>query len=90
MQLLSATWTTRNQSGLSSTNILKAYVQSQREEIVWALSGRGQYRLNPEFAHHGVSTQEWTKMRTDQQQQVLEKFEKATLPVHAQASSEPK
>ena len=29
-------------------------------------------------------------MRTDQQQQVLEKFEKATLPVHAQASSEPK
>ena len=29
-------------------------------------------------------------MRTDQRQQVLEKFEKATLPVHAQASSEPK
>ena len=29
-------------------------------------------------------------MRTDQRQQVLEKFEKATLPVHAQVSSEPK
>ena len=29
-------------------------------------------------------------MRTDQRQQVLEKFEKATLPVHVQASSEPK
>ena len=29
-------------------------------------------------------------MRTDQRQQVLEKFEKATLPVHAQPSSEPK
>ena len=69
---------------------LKAYVQSQREEIVRALSGRGQYRLNPEFAHYGVSTQEWAKMRTDQRQQVLEKFEKATLPVHAQVSSEPK
>ena len=69
---------------------LKAYVQSQREEIVRALSGRGQYRLNPEFAHCGVSTQEWAKMRTDQRQQVLEKFEKATLPVHVQVSSEPK
>ena len=64
------------------------YVQSQREEIVQALSGCGQYRLNQEFAHYGVSTQEWTKMRTDQRQQVLEKFEKATLPVHVQVSSE--
>ena len=64
-------------------------MESQREEIVRALSGRGQYRLNPEFAHYGVSTQEWIKMRTDQRQQVLEIFQKATLPVHAQTSREP-
>ena len=63
---------------------MKAHVESQREEIVRALSGRGQYRLNPEFAHYGVSTQEWIKMRTDQRQQVLEIFQKATLPVHTQ------
>ena len=68
---------------------MKAHVESQREEIVRALSGRGQYRLNPEFAHYGVSTQEWIKMRTDQRQQVLEIFQKATLPVHAQTSSVP-
>ena len=68
---------------------LKAYVESQREEILRALSGRGQYRLNLEFAHYGVSTQEWIKMRTDQRQQVLEIFQKATLPVHAKTSREP-
>ncbi len=62
---------------------LKLYVESQREEIARALSGRGQYRLNPEFSHYGISTRDWMKMRPDQRQHVLHNFQKATLPVHA-------
>ena len=63
---------------------MKMYVESQREEIARALSGRGQYRLNPEFSHCGVSTHEWMKMRPDQRQQILYKFQEATLPEYGQ------
>ena len=42
---------------------VKHFVQSQREEVIRALSGRGRYRLCPEFSHYGVSSPTWMKMR---------------------------
>ena len=64
-------------------NHIKQLMTSQHEEIIRALSQRGQYRLKPEYAHYGVTTQEWVKMRSDQRQTVLAVFEKASLKVHS-------
>jgi hypothetical protein len=54
-------------------------VESQRDEIIRALSGRGQYRLLPEFQHLVVPTQDWMKMRPDQRQKVVDDFDGITL-----------
>ena len=68
---------------------MKVFVESQREEIIRALSGRGRYRLNPVFSHYGVPTSDWMRMRSDQRQQVLHNFEKAALPVRAMTTKKP-
>lgn len=68
---------------------MKQYMESQREEIMRALSGRGQYRLCPQFAHHEVPTQLWMKMRPDQRQEVVQNFRKASLPVACRQGHHP-
>ena len=45
---------------------IKNLVKSQHEEVIRALSQRGKYVLKPEYAHYGVTAQEWMKMRPDQ------------------------
>ena len=45
---------------------MKQYVESQREEIIRSLSGRGQYRLCPDVVHYGVPAQSWIKMTAEQ------------------------
>ena len=60
-------------------NHMEQLVESQRDEIVRALSGRGQYRLLPEFQHLGVPIQDWMKMRPDQRQKIIADFDNATL-----------
>ena len=55
----------------------------QHEEIIRALSQRGQYRVKPEYAHYGVKTQEWVKMRPEQRQAVVATFEKASLKCYS-------
>ena len=62
---------------------MKEYVESQREEVIRSLSGRGQYRLCPDFAHYGVPTQSWIKMTAEQRREVVSAFEKAKLPRRA-------
>ena len=59
-------------------------VKSQHEEIIRyrALAQRGKYVLKPEYAHYGVTAQEWMKMRPDQRQQI-DDFQKAIFKVSA-------
>ena len=64
-------------------NHIKQLVTSQHEEIIRALSNRGQYRLKSEYEHYGVTTQEWVKMRPDQRQAIVAAFEKASLKVRS-------
>ena len=45
---------------------MQQLVESQRDEIVRAISGRGQYRLLPEFQHLSVPVNEWIKIRPEQ------------------------
>ncbi len=59
---------------------IEQLVESQRDEIIRALSGRGQYRLLPEFQHLGVPILDWMKMRSDQRQKIASNFDAATLP----------
>ena len=59
---------------------MKQLITCQHEEIVRSLSGRGQYRLKPEFSHYGVSNLEWMKMRPDNRKEIIDSFQKAPLP----------
>ena len=58
---------------------VREVVKQQQEEIVRALSGRGQFRLLPQFSHFSVSATSWTKMKPEQRREVISKFNKATL-----------
>ena len=58
---------------------MQQLVESQRDEIVRAISGRGQYRLLPEFQHLSVSVNEWIKMRPEQRRISLQHFQEARL-----------
>ena len=59
---------------------MKQYVESQQEEVIRYLSGRGQYRLLPIVAHYGVPTQSWIKMTPEQRREVVTAFENTKLP----------
>ena len=54
-------------------------VKQQQDEIIRALSGRGQFRLLPQFSQYSVSATAWTKMRPEQRREVITKFNKATM-----------
>ena len=58
---------------------VKELVKQQREEIIRALSGRGQYRLIEQFLHYSVSPSKWAKMRPEQRCEVVTQFDKATM-----------
>ena len=58
---------------------VKELVKQQREEIIRALSGRGQYRLIQQFSHYSVSPSKWIKMRPEQRREVVTQFDKATM-----------
>ena len=60
----------------------------KRDEIIQALSGRGQYRLLPQFSHFAVSPSQWAKMRPEQRHKVVERFDKATLKSKASKTAQ--
>ena len=68
--------------------VMKDFVGSQHEEVARALSGRGQYRLQPKFSHYGVTTQEWMRMRPDQRKKIIDNFRKATLPLASKGAGD--
>ena len=67
---------------------MKQYGESQREEVIRALSGRGQYRLCTNADHYGVPTQSWAKMTAEQRREVVSAFDKAKLPRRAESQTE--
>ena len=58
---------------------MKELVDSQRSEIIRALSGRGRYRLTENYQRLGVSLDEWNKMRSDQRKKIVERLSSAQL-----------
>ena len=67
---------------------MRQYAESQREEVIQALSGRGQFRLCHDVSH-GVSTQVWVKMTTQQRREAVSAFENAQLPTTQSADKGP-
>ena len=58
---------------------MKQLVDTQRSEIIRALSGRGCYRLAEGYRQLGVSIEVWSKMRPDQRKKIVQKFESFKL-----------
>ena len=54
---------------------LKRLVDTKREEVIRALSGRGQYRLQPQYSHLGVDEFKWQRIHPDQRKKLVHKFD---------------
>ena len=54
---------------------MKKLVLSQRDEVIHALSGRGQYQLDKKYAHLIVSPQQWIKMKPEQRKDLIKQFD---------------
>ena len=57
---------------------LKQLIDAKREKIIQALSGRGQYWLQPQYSHLGVELK-WQRMRPDQRKELIHRFDEAAL-----------
>ena len=60
-------------------NYMRQLIMSQRDEVLWALSGRGQYRLDEEYTHLVVAPQQWVKMKPEQRKQLVKQFDSMKL-----------
>jgi len=58
---------------------MKKFVMAQRDDIICATYGHGQYRVTQEYAHLLVSHQEWIKMTPEQRKDVLKRFDSAKV-----------
>ena len=58
---------------------VKQYISGQRDEVLRAISGRGEYKISQEYDSLLVSPQEWTKMTPDQRKCAVKKFDSAKL-----------
>jgi len=58
---------------------MKELVLEQRDEVIRALSGRGNYQLCRGYEHLQVSPQEWAKITPDQRKRHIKKFDDAYM-----------
>ena len=67
---------------------LKSLIDAKREEVIRALSGRGQYRLQQQYSDLGIDEFKWQRMRPDQRQKKLvRKFDTSALCPPKKSSS---
>ena len=59
--------------------LMKDFVVAQRDEVIRSLSGRGQYRLAPEFGHLATSLSDWSKMTPTQRKKIVVDFDLAVI-----------
>ena len=58
---------------------MRQLILSQRDEVLRSLSGRGQYRLDKDYAHLIVAPQQWVKMKPEQRKQLVKQFDNMKL-----------
>ena len=58
---------------------MRSLVTSKREEVIRALSGRGLYRLRPQYTHLGVDPMTWQRKRPDQHKKLIRHFDECLL-----------
>ena len=57
---------------------MKELVDEPQNEIVCSLSRRGRYRLCEGVKHFAVSVEKWSKMRPEQRQKIVQRFNSAS------------
>lgn len=62
---------------------MKQLVLAQRDEVIRALSGRGQYQLDREYAHLIVSPQQWIRMKPEQRKELIKQFDSMKIKCHS-------
>ena len=63
---------------------MRSFVESKREEVIRALSGRGLFRLRPQCAHMGVYVVTWQRKRPDQRKKLVQHIDECSLlPDHS-------
>ena len=74
----------REKAGLGSppciftTNASESINAVLKRKVNYQLSGRGQYRLLQQYAHYGVPTTSWARMRSDQRAHAVQQFDNAS------------
>ena len=68
---------------------MKQLVSAQRDEVILALSGRGQFRLDREYAHLIVSPQQWIRMKPEQRKELIKQFDSLKVKCPYQAMATP-
>ena len=58
---------------------LRTLVSAKQEEVIRAISGRGQYRLRNQYAHLQVSQLEWQRKRPDQRKKLIRQLDQCSL-----------
>ncbi len=58
---------------------LRSLVAAKREEVIRAISGRGLYRLRPQYARLGVDHVAWQRKRPDQCKKLIRQFDECSL-----------
>lgn len=59
---------------------MKELIDGENQEVIQALSGRGEYRLSEQARHLGVALEEWTKMQPDQRKKAVQRFMSFRIP----------
>ena len=68
---------------------MKQLALGQRDEVICALLGRGQYRLDSEYAHLIASPQQWIKMKSEQRKELIKQFDSMKIKCHSGAITTP-
>ena len=58
---------------------MRNLVESKREEVIRALSGRGLFRLRPQYAHLGVDVVTWQWKWPDQRKKLVQPLDECSL-----------
>jgi hypothetical protein len=66
---------------------MKELVFEQRDEVIRAISGRGEYRLCKGYEYLQILPQEWAKMTPDQRKRHIKKFDAAALRIQTSHGS---
>ena len=68
---------------------MKQLVLAQRDEVIRALSGHGQFQLDKKYAHLIVSPQQWIRMKPELRKELIKQLDSMKVKCPYQAMATP-